>query len=279
MRLKLACADFAFPLLPHERVLELIAMLEFKGVDIGLFEQRSHLWPSREFENVRRAARRLKRKLDRVGLRAADVFLQMEPDFVPYAINHPRPARRRKARDWFCKTLEYAAECGCKHVTILPGVHFEEESRRDSWGRAVDELSWRVEQAGQYRIVLGVEAHIGSIAPLPKPAAQLVQDVPGLTLTLDYTHFARKGMPDVEVEPLLQYASHFHVRGARRGRLQETFGHNVIDYKRVFEIMQTSGYRGWVGIEYVWTEWERCNECDNLSETILFRDFFRALAR
>src|SRR6266576_26331 len=49
MDLKLACADFAFPLLPHDRVLDLIAMLEFQGVDIGLFEGRSHLWPSKVF--------------------------------------------------------------------------------------------------------------------------------------------------------------------------------------------------------------------------------------
>ena len=32
MRLKLACADFTFPLLPHDHVLDLIAMLKLKGV-------------------------------------------------------------------------------------------------------------------------------------------------------------------------------------------------------------------------------------------------------
>ena len=43
MKLKLACADFTFPLLAHDRVLDLIAMLEFDDVDIKLFEKRSHL--------------------------------------------------------------------------------------------------------------------------------------------------------------------------------------------------------------------------------------------
>ena len=43
MKPKLACADFTFPLLPHAKVLDLIAMLGIKGVDIGLFEDRSHL--------------------------------------------------------------------------------------------------------------------------------------------------------------------------------------------------------------------------------------------
>jgi sugar phosphate isomerase/epimerase len=279
MKRKLACADFTFPLLPHAKSLELIAMLEFEGVDIGLFEGRSHLHPSREFQNVGRSARQLKRKLDDLGLKPADVFLQTEPDFTPFAINHPEAARRRLARDWFLKTLDYASACGCHHVTTLPGVHFEDEPYANSFARSVDELARRVEQAKQHGIVFGVEAHVGSIVPKPKLVEKLINSVPGLTLTLDYTHFTRIGLPDSAVEPLVPYASHFHVRGARKGRLQASFKDNVIDYARVTQAMDACGYRGWVGIEYVWIDWEHCNECDNVAETILFRDFFRGLRK
>ena len=59
--MKLACADFTFPLLPHDRVLDLIAALEMDGVDVGLFEGRSHLWPSREFADLDNSARTLAR--------------------------------------------------------------------------------------------------------------------------------------------------------------------------------------------------------------------------
>jgi sugar phosphate isomerase/epimerase len=277
MSLKLACADYTFPLLPHDQVLQLIAMLDLQGVDVGLLESRSHLWPSREFADVGHAARQLKSKLDDLGLQAADIFLQMDPDFRPYAVNHPAEERRARARDWFLKTLDYAAESGAEHVTILPGVHFEDESHDTSLARSLDELVWRVEQATARNLVLGVEAHIGSIAPDPTAAADLVRRVPGLTLTLDYTHFTRGGAPDAEIEPLVQYASHFHVRGARPGRLQERFARNTIDYRRVMELCKTHNYPGWLGLEYVWQDWEHCNECDNLSETILFRDFLRSL--
>ena len=273
--MKLACADFTFPLLPHHRVLDLIAMLEFDGVDIGLFEGRSHLWPSKEFSSPEKSGNRLGNELCKRGLKCADVFLQMAPDFVPYAINHPEAARRRKARDWFNRTLDYAAAAGSKHVTTLPGVLFRTESRATSWNRCREELAWRVERSKLLGLIFGVEAHIGSIAPNPKDAEQLVHDVPGLTLTLDYTHFTRRGMPDRAVEPLVRYASHFHARGARRGRLQASFKQNVIDYKRVLKQMQRTGYKGYIGVEYVWTDWQHCNEVDNLSETILFRDFFR----
>ncbi|CAN5497952.1 hypothetical protein BH10CHL1_BH10CHL1_27620 [soil metagenome] len=277
MTYKLACADFTFPLLAHDNVLKLIAMLDLQGVDIGLFEERSHLWPSREFENVTESARQLKSKLDDLGLQAADIFLQMAPDFQLYAINHPEAERRAHARAWFVQALEYANEAGAKHVTALPGVHFATEPLNASMARTVEELSWRVEQAQQQGIIFGVEAHVGSIAPDPLSAEQLIKRVPGLTLTLDYTHFTRAGTPDAVIEPLVKYASHFHIRGARTGRLQDSFAHNTIDYRRVFAAIEASNYAGWLGIEYTWQDWEHCNECDNVAETILFRDFLRSL--
>ncbi len=275
-KLKLACADFSFPLLSHDCVLDLISMLEFDGVDIGLFEGRSHLWPSREFKSLAKSGKQLGKKLSDRGLRCADVFLQMNPSFIPFAVNHPEAARRGKARDWFLKTLDYANACGAKHVTTLPGVNFENEKSAESWQRTCAELAWRVEQAKKNKIIFGVEAHVGSIAPNPKAALQLVRDVPGLTLTLDYTHFTRAGLPDSAAEPLIKHASHFHARGARKGRLQCSFKENKIDYARVLRAMKKTNYSGYVGVEFVWIDWEHCNEVDNLSETIQMRDFLRA---
>ena len=125
-------------------------------------------------------------------------------------------------------------------------------------------------------VTFGVEAHVGSIAPTPGAAAALVRAVPGLTLTLDYTHFTRCGVPDSEVEPLIAQASHFHARCACADRIQTSFQKNVIDYRRVLDVMRQVGYSGYVGIEYVWIDWEHCNEVDNLSETILMRDHLRS---
>ncbi|MDG3006092.1 sugar phosphate isomerase/epimerase family protein [Paludisphaera mucosa] len=279
MSLRLACADFTFPLLDHDRVLDLIALLDFQGVDVGLFEGRSHLWPSRVFEDLRGSARTLAGKLRDRGLEAADIYLQTAPDFVSLAPNHPDPAKRKQARDWFERAVEFATECGARHVSALPGVAFEEEPAADSWRRCCDELAWRCEAARAQGVVFSVEAHVGSIAPTPAAAAELVRDVPGLTLTLDYTHFTRDGRPDSEIEPLIAHSSHFHARCARPGRLQTSFKENAIDYGRVLDVMKQVGYSGFVGVEYVWIDWEHCNEVDNLSETILLRDHLREHAK
>ena len=124
MTFKLSCADFTFPLLPHDRVLELIAMLELDGVDIGLFEKRSHLQPSTEFADLQQSASRLKGRLDKAGLEVFDVFLLMDPELDAYAINHPDPGRCEHARNWFLKTLAYTSTLGDQHVTTTPGMYF-----------------------------------------------------------------------------------------------------------------------------------------------------------
>jgi sugar phosphate isomerase/epimerase len=275
MKPRFACADFTFPLLPHDRVLDLIAMLRFEGVDIGLFQDRSHLQPATEFTSVRKRARALRRKLDARGLKAADIFLQAAADFASLAANHPEARRRARARDLHLRTLEYAAECGAAHVSGLPGVYFPNEPRAASFDRCCAELAWRCAQARAAGLTFSVEAHVGSIAPTPRDALRLLAATPGLTLTLDYTHFTRCGIPDARVEPLIAHASHFHARGARKGRLQTTLGANTIDYARVVEVMRRTGYRGYIGIEYVWMDWEHCNEVDNVSETIRLRDLIR----
>ncbi|MEO6183923.1 MAG: sugar phosphate isomerase/epimerase family protein, partial [Verrucomicrobiota bacterium] len=223
-----------------------------------------------------KSGKQLGRKLADRGLRCADVFLQLNPSFIPYAINHSEAKRRSHARDWFLKTLDYATAAGAKHVTTLPGVYFDDEKPNDSWQRMCDELAWRVEQGKKNKIIFGVEAHVGSIAPNPTAALRLVNDVRGLTLTLDYTHFTRNGLPDSAAEALIAHASHFHARGARKGRLQTSFQQNKIDYARVLRAMEKINYNGYIGVEYVWVDWEHCNEVDNLSETIQLRDFLRA---
>ncbi|MEI6385169.1 MAG: sugar phosphate isomerase/epimerase family protein [Spirochaetota bacterium] len=272
MAFKLACADFTFPLLPHDKVLDLIAMLGFDGVDIGLFEDRSHLWPSWAFANLKKNARELGDKLRSRGLEAADIFLQTALDFTSVAPNHPDVSVRTRAREYFLKTLEFTLECGGKHVSALPGVLFEGESKEASLARCFEELGWRWEQAQKAGLVFSVEAHLGSIAPTPAAALELVRNTTGLTLTLDYTHFTKLGFTDAEIEVLIPHASHFHARGAAKDRLQTSVKESSIDYARVVSVMKKENYKGYIGIEYTWTEWENCNRTDNVSETILLRD-------
>jgi L-ribulose-5-phosphate 3-epimerase UlaE len=73
--------------------------------------------------------------------------------------------------------------------------------------------------------------------------------------------------------------SHFHARGACPGKIQSTMTENTIDYDGVLHAMQKANYKGFVVLEYVWTEWMDLNRVDNVSETIILRDLLLALER
>lgn len=278
-KLRLACADFTFPLLSHDKVLDLIALLDFEGVDIGLFSGRSHLTSESEFQQISRRAKALKKQLDHRGLVATDVYLQLDNDLSLYAINHPEKKRRQFARDSFLKLIEYANELGADHITCLPGMHFSGETPKESVERCYEELNWRLEKVESSTLSFGVEVHVGCPFINPKDAATLIDSVTGLTLTLDYTHFIRNGYVQEEIDPLLVYASHFHARGARKHRLQASMTDNIIDYEKMVENLKNVNYNGWIGLEYIWIDWEQCNEVDTLSETIRLRDIIKGAYR
>ena len=279
MKLNLSCADFSFPLLSHDSALKVIALLGCRGVDIGLFSGRSHLRPEKELRNPGKSGAVLRRRLAGEGLVAADIFLQLHENFRDYAVNHPDAERRKFIRQQFLKTLDYAAAAGSRHITILPGVIFETESRAESLARAGDELSWRVEQAVARKLTVAVEPHVGSIADTPERAQELAALVPNLGFTLDYAHFTRIGIPDSRIEPLAARATHLHARCARKGRLQSSFKENTIDFGRALSALNRHRFKGWIALEYVWIDWEHCNEVDILSETIQLAGSLKAAAK
>lgn len=274
-KLKFACADYTFPLLPHDKVLSVIALLDCEGVDIGLFSGRSHLTPETEFQQPGNRAKLLRQKLEDRGLVATDVYLQTDTDFFPHAINHPEKSRRQLARDGFLKLIEYANELGADHITCLPGMIFPGEEKNASIRRCYEELNWRLETVASSGLVFAIEVHIGSPFINPVDTLILIESVPGLTLTLDYTHYIHDGYTQREVDPFLKNSSHFHARGGKAHQLQTNMTDNIIDYSAITKKLKSTNYSGWIGLEYIWTEWGKCNEVDNISETILLRNIIK----
>jgi sugar phosphate isomerase/epimerase len=279
--MKLACADFSFPLLEHDQALALIKMLDVEGVDLALMGNRSHVRPEQVRDDLDGWIERLRERLQRHELELADLFVIPWTDFEHLAPNHPHPDQRTASRQLFEEMSEMAAALGAGGMTFLPGVHWDSEPWEASFERAVEELSWRVERARAKNLRVSIEPHFGSIVQTPETALGLVEGVPGLELTLDYTHFIYQGIPEGQVDPLLRHARHFHARGATPERLQATLRANTIDYSRILDLMLEAGYDEYVGIEYVWTPADPpgsaydMTNTDNVSETILLRNEIR----
>ncbi len=272
--MRLSCADFTFPLLPHEDVLALIRLLGLEGVDLGIFSGRSHWTPEMILPDVAAAAGRMKSSLTRHGLAAADVFLQTGPEPPLRAANDPDASTRATNRETFRGILDFTVHVGAKHLTGLPGVWHHGVDQATDWNLATDEARWRKAEASAAGIEYAVEPHVGSMTPDPESALRFAQET-GVTFTLDYGHFVYQGMAPHAADILLPHASHFHARGGADGQLQSTMKDNVIDFPAIHEALRARNYPGWICLEYVWVDWEGCNRTDNVSETIILRDLLR----
>lgn len=272
--MKLSCADFTFPLLPHADVVALIKLLGLQGVDLGIFAGRSHWTPERVLADIPDAVKQIRSSLDRHGLTPADVFLQTGPEPSVHAANDPDAAVREKNRQTFRGILDFTVRLGAKHLTGLPGVWHTGIEKAKDWKVAIEEAIWRRTEAAQAGIEYAVEPHVGSLTSDPESALRFVRESE-TTLTLDYGHFVYQGRSPAEADILLPHASHFHARGGASGKLQSTIKENIIPFPAIRDALQRRNYPGWICLEYVWVDWEGCNRTDNVAETILLRDLLR----
>jgi sugar phosphate isomerase/epimerase len=276
-----SCADYSFPLLARQQTLRLLQLLEFVSVDIGLFERNPHFLPSDLMDSPGDFTRRVQQDLDASELRVADVFLQIGRDPAESSTNDPDPVIRARNREVFARSLEFCKEIGCTHMTGLPGVPHDRDEQ--DFALAAEETFWRLEQCRPAGVVYAVEPHVGSICANTARTRELLLLVDGLTLTLDYGHFICAGEESETVHSLLSYASHVHVRAGARGRLQAGLAENAIDFEGMLAGLIALQYPGKLALEYVWIDWQGCNCCDTLSETVLLRqrlqDIFIGLNR
>lgn len=274
---RFSAADYTFPMLTFEKSLDLIRLLDFDGVDLGLnpADGNRHLVVHRELERPEENGKKVKEQADRRNLPITDVFMQLGPP-EHFALNHPDRHVREEAGEAFRRLLEYAAACETKHVSLVPGYLFNNDFE-SSIALASKELAWRVDLAQEKGLVLGIEAHTGSVVDTPQKTMELLQRTPGLTLTLDYSHFLREHCSQESVDPLVPYASHMHLRHARNGVLQTIYAENEIDYKALVDILRKHHYKGILTIEFCSSAWENINRVDTIGESILLKELLTSL--
>jgi sugar phosphate isomerase/epimerase len=277
--IQFSCSDYTFPLLPRAKRLELLALLGFRHVDLGLFERSSDLRPAQLAADPKGFVKRLRSDLQVTGLTVSDVFLQTGVEPAVAAANNPRSRLRARNRKLFLSALDLCSALACSHLTGLPGVRHTAATEASDLALAREEAAWRQQAAVRAGVQYAIEAHIGSLCADVASARSFVESVPGLTLTLDYGHFVTTGTPSSRVHPLLPLASHIHARAGMRDRLQATLSENRIDFAGMMYRLRQQGYCGFVAIEYVWTDWGQCNRADNVSETLLLRKLLQNIAK
>jgi sugar phosphate isomerase/epimerase len=265
-------------LLSLEQAITLVGLLDFQGFDLVLMGNSAYVRPE-DIDDVDVWGAGVRRRLDGQGLEAADVFCVPWTDFTTMAPNHPDAAERARGRDLFRRTLDLSSSIGAPGITMLPGLDWPDESHERSLGRAAEELQARSEEASRCGLGFSIEAHLGSVCHDPADALRLCELAPSLGLTVDYTHFVSQGVAEAEVEPLAAHARHVQTRGTAPGLLQAPLHESTLDFERMIDVLRGAGYDGFITVEYIWVAWQRLNEIDVVSETVMLRDRLNAKLR
>ncbi len=276
--MRLSCSQWSFPKLDAEHALDVIARLGFEQVDVMISPEDigAHHDYAEVSADVRGTARRLGDQLDARGLALADVFWAPADDYASLAVNNPSPAIRGAAGERFSTMLELTAQLGATGLTTIPGIDFDGESHRDSLARAGEELARRVELAHALGLRLSIEPHFGSVSASPEDTARLCALAPGLELTLDPSHFVGGNHDTDLIAPLVAHARVLHLRAAKPGRLQSKLSENTIEFEPFVDALAANGRDTSITVEYCWAAWQRLDEVDVLSETVLLRDRLRS---
>jgi len=266
---RVSCSEFSFPAIADQgNRIGVVRWLGFQLVDVALFSDHARLVADPEG-----VAASIGRALQTHGLVVPDIFYADGETFDEIAPNPRDAAVRAQRRTGFAAAAEVASLLGVAGMTILPGVSWAEDPE-GAWACCVEEMGWRVEHAHALGVELRIEAHAGGIAALPEQAIRLFEEVPGLRLTLDVSHFELQSVELGRVLPLIPYASHMHVRAAKPGAIQVPWRDNEIDFPTVLAALAATGYEGAFCVEYrPMAKW-RCDELDALSESDETRRWF-----
>lgn len=266
----LSCVSSAFPLVTFQDSLRLIKLMGFKNVDLACFEGEPHIQPSEITADPQRVARRAAEELKTHGLSCIDIFATFSGK-PPRDLNNPEPsAHAANTRD-FSALARFAQGVGAQGITILPGLHFPTETRKANLDRTIAAFQELMDIAANSGLRLSFEAHVGSVCPEPLVAGQVLDAVPGLTLTLDPSHFWVQGYDLDDLDPLLERTGHVQLRQANRRLVQCSAQEGEIEVPVFLRKLQRASYEGAISCEYIYKDWQNCKNVDVLSETLLLK--------
>ncbi len=266
--LKASCTSWSWSLLSFEQVAQIMSLLGFRAIDVGAFTGWAHYEPCQLAARPKAMAQEISEIARRHEMALTDLIVTFGPGLVERCVNFPEPAVRDNNLETFKRLTEFCRLAGIPGITLCPGVEHASLGRAASLELAIEELSRLAEAGRQAGLRVSFEPHVESITESPDDALRVVENVPGLSLTLDYSHFVYLGYCDQEIEPLLSHTGHFHVRQAEKGVLQCQTSKGQIDFDRALTRLSECKYDGWVAFEYVWEQWLDNDRVDVLSETL-----------
>lgn len=216
-----AASTECFPELPFQDAIDRIVDLEYTNLEIDIHEQGRHLRPSQvaaDWDGALEICRRTHR------MNIVAYSLQIE-------------ARGDEHYKQFGACCRLARATKVVTLTVPSGEHgtpFNEE---------VEHLRRLVAIAELEGVRVGIKSQVGRLSEDPDTVRVLCDNVHGLGLTLDPSHYICHPKGVQKYEHLMKYVFHTHLRDTSRKQLQVRVGQGEVEYGRLVTLLGKVGYK------------------------------------
>jgi sugar phosphate isomerase/epimerase len=230
--------------------------------------------PGSRFDTYQIAAdpNREAERISGLGVALSNLLVFFGTDFRDRAINSPDAAVRANNLTTFRRLLEFCTAAGMYSIAVLPGVEQPPHSRAQAmaWSsRTLKEMNRMARDSG---VLLVYEPHVDSILPGPQDAQDFIDQCDDVKLVIDYSHGVSLGYSQSNLDVLIPFAGHVHLRQAAPNKLQARWEEGVIDFPALIGRLKQTGYQGYLTLEYEHDKFWNMDQCDVLTETVKMRN-------
>jgi sugar phosphate isomerase/epimerase len=215
-----AVSTDCLPDLSMPEVVDALADLEFTTVEIALREDGSVLSPSRIEEEFDKAIH-LARRSHRLEVCSYDVHIDATGE------------------EYF---EQFATICRLGKATKVVTLTVPSGELGIPFNQEVERLQRLVEVAEGEGVRVAMKSQIGRLSEDPDTVKVLCDNVKGLGLTLDPSHYHCGPYSAKNLDKIMPYVFHVHLRDSKKNQLQVRVGQGEIEYGKFVTALSRVGY-------------------------------------
>jgi sugar phosphate isomerase/epimerase len=214
-----AASTECFSELPLDAALQRLVDLEYARVEICLHEKGIQLKPSQVHANLEQA------------IHACRDTQRLTP--VAYSVDIDAPES-----DYY---QQFATCCKLAKATKVVIITVPSAELGTPFNAEIERLRELVRIATLEGVVVGLKTQAGRMTQDPTTAMVLCDNVKGLAITLDPSHYVHSPLASPDYDCLLKYVCHLQLRDTSKQKLQVRVGQGEIEYGRL--ITQLTKFR------------------------------------
>lgn len=215
-----AASTECFAELSYQEAVSRLNDLEYTSIEVAMKEHVDQLKPSQVFQDLETAFN-LCRRTHRLEIVGFDI--EIDADGEAYY-------------------QQFSAICALAKATKVVQLTVPSGELGTPFNEEVEKLRKLVALAETQGVRVSIKSQVGRLSEDPDTVAVLCDNVKGLGLTLDPSHYIVGPHGGKSIDKLMKYVFHVHLRDTSRDALQVRVGQGEIDYGKLVSQLRQQDY-------------------------------------